>query len=358
MAQKQAKRWVFTINNPVGWLEGLGECEWIQYACWALEEAPTTGTPHWQGYLECTTKRDMNAVISLLRIAGYPNVLVARGTQMENRRYCAKSGQLYELGDPDDGQGQGKRSDLRDMFEDIKKGVPVVDLASKYPHNYIRYFRPPVQRTDGQPYILVTNVVYRQHMNSFGTPLTRKPSIDRSTSSYCLEPLAPGKPSTPMTNGPGSGLSPSVETSGSMDITDSPQYSSTTSLEGLADAALPTSSGCWIDTQYKSQRKDHLPGGVPARCVSHQTFILDPGTTILIVTTVGQPSSVVFHASLSSKGQVQLVHCQEPLSDDAIDSLLANASLQDLSSDTEMAQNWTSGSNENSDEDATQHLDV
>lgn len=51
-----AKNWAWTINNPrqdmVDHLNGLDlAAVGIRYICWGVEVAPTTGTPHLQGFL-------------------------------------------------------------------------------------------------------------------------------------------------------------------------------------------------------------------------------------------------------------------------------------------------------------------
>lgn len=71
------------------------------------EIAPTTGTPHLQGYCEFSSPRYFNAVTKLLTGC---HVEVRKGTREQATEYCKKGGQYEEH---EDGfQPQGKRNDL------------------------------------------------------------------------------------------------------------------------------------------------------------------------------------------------------------------------------------------------------
>lgn len=102
-----SKSWVFTINNPndddIMCLLNI-KCGYIVYA---LERAPTTGTPHYQGYIEFINKTKHERACVLLGKRAY--VAGRRGTQLEAADYCKKGGTWTERGTP---YVQGARTDL------------------------------------------------------------------------------------------------------------------------------------------------------------------------------------------------------------------------------------------------------
>lgn len=88
----------FTLNNP---LEGdidticdLGP----RYLIVGKEYAPTTGTPHLQGYIYFTNPRSFIAVAT-----AFPrwHIMIANGTPLENFTYCSKGGDFVEFPDHD-----------------------------------------------------------------------------------------------------------------------------------------------------------------------------------------------------------------------------------------------------------------
>lgn len=86
-------RWCFTWNNPpedaVAVMKGVED---FTYVCMGLEKAPTTGTPHWQGYLELKARKRMTAMKKLIPGADGIHWTQARGTAEENKKYCSKGG--------------------------------------------------------------------------------------------------------------------------------------------------------------------------------------------------------------------------------------------------------------------------
>lgn len=90
-----AKKWTFTWNNyPEDWMAQLAPvfegCQWIA----GEEVAPTTGTPHIQGYVEFPVK------VRPIGYKGAPKTIhwgddkgkPARGTREANTKYCIKEG--------------------------------------------------------------------------------------------------------------------------------------------------------------------------------------------------------------------------------------------------------------------------
>lgn len=69
----QSRRFRFTINNYTCKTVPDKLADITEFMCWAEEEAPTTGTPHLQGYLYTRTKRTFKAVKERF-MPDHPNV--------------------------------------------------------------------------------------------------------------------------------------------------------------------------------------------------------------------------------------------------------------------------------------------
>lgn len=132
-----ARGWLFTLNNPTD----ADKPDWpatVRYAIYSLEKGEQ-GTPHWQGYVEFTTPRQMPK--TLLPRAHWER---RKGTREQARAYCMKKEShidgpwehgLWEAG------GQGRRSDLTDVADAILRGAPVTEVAEGNAETFIKYHR-------------------------------------------------------------------------------------------------------------------------------------------------------------------------------------------------------------------------
>lgn len=116
---------------------------WTYYHV-AHEICPTTGSDHMDGYYELQTQRKIsteNKKFTKVFGPGFGDLQVAKGTAAENCDYSEKEGRKMETrGQP--GQGQGERSDLRELKEDIMSGKRSVDdIAVAEPEAYHQYGR-------------------------------------------------------------------------------------------------------------------------------------------------------------------------------------------------------------------------
>lgn len=131
-----SKSYCFTINN---WTEEhktflsslLDRLECLVYG---EEIAPTTNTPHLQGYLR------FKKIIKITTLANMMNgihYIIAKGSPMENYKYCTKDGKnIFEFGTFTN-VSQGKK--FEEFKEDIKKGMNEKEYSEKYTDLYIRY---------------------------------------------------------------------------------------------------------------------------------------------------------------------------------------------------------------------------
>lgn len=149
--KQRAKRYCFTLNNySVEELEWLGDKgreieedrnSLFQYLCFE-EELGEEGTPHLQGYFEL---RKQKTIISLKRehelMWGF-HFAVARGSKEQNKKYCNKEGGMIEWGGKgmnDSKNRQGNRTDLEDVYADMKNGMKMTELLDKYPKHVMMY---------------------------------------------------------------------------------------------------------------------------------------------------------------------------------------------------------------------------
>jgi len=121
----------------------------VQYFCFGKEVAPTTLTPHLQGYVYLKNPKTIKEMqLMLSRHLGLPSrwaLIVAKGTPKSNRDYCGKlneavpNAQFFEWGKTP--RGQGKRTDLDDAADIISSGGSIRDVALEHPTSFIKFER-------------------------------------------------------------------------------------------------------------------------------------------------------------------------------------------------------------------------
>lgn len=103
----------------------------VTYICWGLEEAPSTGASHIQGYVELSSAYSLRVVKQVLRD---PAIHLERrlGTADQAVAYCKKDGIFAEHGAR---RNQGRRADLEGIRLCIADGGgvrAVLDLGASY----------------------------------------------------------------------------------------------------------------------------------------------------------------------------------------------------------------------------------
>ncbi len=144
------RRWVFTLNNYTpeevqALLDSTEKC----LRLFAGEEvAPTTGTPHLQGYVEFKNAKTMNGVKSTLGSKRY-NLQIARGTPWEGYVYALKDetpllihGEIPEETYTSEG---GTWEQIQTM---VKEGFTYLEIVDRFPNVAIQ------QGTAIQKYII------------------------------------------------------------------------------------------------------------------------------------------------------------------------------------------------------------
>ena len=137
----KSARWCFTVNNP-----GQYRPQWdptiMQYMIWQLERG-ASGTLHIQGYVRFNSPRTLAAVKNCL-VCQEAHVEVANGTEEQNKEYCSKAASKeagpFEFGHYDPSKGKkGKRTDIIELKDAIKKGATMAELAESHPEALVRY---------------------------------------------------------------------------------------------------------------------------------------------------------------------------------------------------------------------------
>ncbi len=91
----------------------------IKYLILGKEIAPTTGTPHIQGYIEF---KDKITIDQLKKIIPNGHITERRKTQQDNIVYCRKDGDFEELGTPKSAGRPRKGNALHTFAEEIAAG--------------------------------------------------------------------------------------------------------------------------------------------------------------------------------------------------------------------------------------------
>lgn len=148
---KRSKAWLFTFNNyddtiieifkasMIGYLGNLVVAEkstnLLSYLIIAKELAPSTGTPHLQGYLELPKKIIGRSLMK--KLPKGTALICASGTWQDNLKYCSKTdGSPFVIGDP---KCQGRRSDLDGIRLMIEDGADEKEIAQAGFGNWCRY---------------------------------------------------------------------------------------------------------------------------------------------------------------------------------------------------------------------------
>lgn len=103
-----------------------------KYLVFGREIAPTTGTPHLQGYCELNNQLRKSTLQPI-----FGHISEAKGNAKQNLEYCSKVDKNYfESGTPKE---QGKRNDIIPVVEMMKEKKTVEEIAKANPMFYMRY---------------------------------------------------------------------------------------------------------------------------------------------------------------------------------------------------------------------------
>lgn len=114
-----------------------------RYACMGIERCPTTGKVHIQGYCAFPNPKRFGALRKMFfdclrKESRFEN---AKGSDLDNRKYCSKEEDFLEIGEASSRSGQDdiQRSDLRGSVEGIEGSTRLADFAQENPFAYVKY---------------------------------------------------------------------------------------------------------------------------------------------------------------------------------------------------------------------------
>jgi len=107
----------------------------VTYIVFGREIAPTTGTPHLQGYTEVKNSTTWNTFRTILGPRAAFKSCEASGPA--NADYCKKDGDYREAGTLR--PGQGVRTDLKMVADSVKQGKKLKEVSQMYPEQFIKF---------------------------------------------------------------------------------------------------------------------------------------------------------------------------------------------------------------------------
>lgn len=138
----RGKQYVFTWNNytalTLQQLRDIPPASY-HYLVYGQEIAPTSGTPHLQGYVSFVERKRIAWVRNLFQGA---HVELARGTPEQCRNYSIKDGDFTEFGDFSSIPFQGKRTDIDEFREWLVEQTEYpsnAHIAINFTSLYVRY---------------------------------------------------------------------------------------------------------------------------------------------------------------------------------------------------------------------------
>lgn len=131
------RNWTITLNNytqsDLFAIKGL-----FKLGAYAIcgKEIGENGTPHLQAYIRLKEAVELNTMKKHLPRA---HLEVAGGDDKQNKEYCSKDGDFFEVGTPSE---QGKRNDINELAQKIKDHqITLEEIMFEYPILYMKYSR-------------------------------------------------------------------------------------------------------------------------------------------------------------------------------------------------------------------------
>jgi hypothetical protein len=134
---KRQRRWSLTLNNPedevLKHLNGIDE-RYVKYAIFA-QEVGEKGTPHIQGFIHFKNAKTLTATKKFLGSEKW-HLEASQGTDWENREYCTKEEDWFEIGEAP--LEHGPVDAWEDILNMIEGGFNNRQIVRKYPGIAIR----------------------------------------------------------------------------------------------------------------------------------------------------------------------------------------------------------------------------
>lgn len=123
-----ARSYCFTMNNPlyITLIHLLREN--FKYLIIGFENAPTTGTPHVQGYIQYWDPKTFKSIKAVMPMS---HIEVAKGTPQQNIAYCSKDGVWFEYGVKPTSGGKVTYDQVEAAFQDPENHMTIVRQYGK-----------------------------------------------------------------------------------------------------------------------------------------------------------------------------------------------------------------------------------
>lgn len=126
------RNYCFTLNNyQDNQVQQIKELGGVNYIGFGYEVAPSTGTPHLQGYINFSNSKTFSAVKKLLPDGCH--IEVCKGLPSQNMTYCEKEGNFWESGTRPKDPKKNIQNNWQNIAMDIEYGISWKDLLKKYP---------------------------------------------------------------------------------------------------------------------------------------------------------------------------------------------------------------------------------
>lgn len=136
-----SRNFTFTLNNytqdDIDYLIKLYDSGVLRYLVFGKEVAPTTLTPHLQGFLVFKKVQRLSGAIKQLPRC-HVEIRLKQSTNKKAADYCKEDGDFQEFGVLSE---QGKRNDLLQIANKLDDGASLLEVATAHPDTYIRNYR-------------------------------------------------------------------------------------------------------------------------------------------------------------------------------------------------------------------------
>lgn len=136
-----ARNYCFTIHDR-NW-DGPKLRDEVKYLIAQLEKGEETEKEHWQGYIELYKTARFKKTKEIL--GANAHIEARKGTRLQAYNYCTKEDtrvtpwEKIEIGEFNKTQGQ--RTDLQEIGENIRDGIPLRSIAEESPSHFIKYYK-------------------------------------------------------------------------------------------------------------------------------------------------------------------------------------------------------------------------
>lgn len=145
MTNTQLRHFAFTWNNyqkTENWFLMLNQCLQelgANYIIFGKEIAPSTGTPHIQGYVQLKKRKYFNTIKKFLPMI---HITIVFGSSQDNIEYCKKDEDYYEWGEQRTvARGRGKQKEDWDHLVELASKGQLDEIREHHPREYALYYR-------------------------------------------------------------------------------------------------------------------------------------------------------------------------------------------------------------------------